>query len=49
MAGAQINVMMTEEEKRQFRIEAAKRDVSMSDLGSQLLNDWLDEHADNSE
>jgi len=49
MAGTQVNIKLTEEEKRRFRVEAAKRDISMSDLGSKLLNEWLDEHADNSE
>ena len=49
MAGERVAVSLTEEEKTRFRTEAARRDLSMSELGQELLRDWLDEHAQNRE
>jgi len=46
MAGERVAVSLTEDEKRAFRTEAARRDISMSELGQELLRDWLDEHAE---
>jgi hypothetical protein len=46
MAGSKVLVRLTEDEKRRFRVAAARRDTSMSNLGSQLLREWLDEHAE---
>jgi hypothetical protein len=46
MADEKIGVRLTEDEKRRFRMEAARRDTSMSELGQELLSDWLDENAE---
>lgn len=40
-----IKVAVTPAEKRRFRIEAARRDISMSQLGREMLSEWLDENA----
>lgn len=34
-----LAVGLTEEEKRRFRVEAAKRDISMSELAREILID----------
>jgi len=46
MAGNKVVVRLTDAEKRRFRVAAARRDTSMSSLGSQLLREWLDEHTE---
>lgn len=46
MTDERIAVKLTEREKRRFRMEAARRDLSMSELGADLLTEWLDEHAE---
>jgi plasmid stability protein len=38
-----LGVGLTEEEKKQFRVEAAKRDMSMSELARQILLKELEE------
>jgi hypothetical protein len=43
---AQVHVSLTEEEKRQIRTEAGKRDLSMSELGRDVLTDWLNERSE---
>lgn len=43
-----LGVGLTKEEKKRFRVEAAKRDMSMSELARQILLDGLEEmDADN--
>jgi len=34
---------ITEEKKRQFRVEAAKRDMNMSELLREIIDEFLDE------
>jgi hypothetical protein len=46
MPDSEVSVSLTEHEKRQIRLEAARRDTSMSQLGRGILRDWLDDHAD---
>jgi plasmid stability protein len=46
MAGEKVLVRLSEDEKRRFRVAAARRDTSMSALGSELLREWLDENAE---
>jgi len=38
-----LGVGLTKEEKKQFRIEAAKRDMSMSELAREILLSRLEE------
>lgn len=45
MSDKRINIAMTEDEKRRFRMEAARRETSMSELGRKLLSEWLEENA----
>ena len=41
-----ITVGLTPEEKRQIRAEAGRQDKSMSELGRDVLTEWLAENAD---
>lgn len=41
-----LGVGLTKAEKQQFRIEAAKRDMSMSELARQIILESLDEMDD---
>jgi len=43
-----VHVSLTEEEKRAIRTEAGKRDVSMSELGRDVLTSWLNEEEESS-
>jgi hypothetical protein len=38
-----LGVGLTKEEKQRFRVEAAKRDMSMSELARRILLEELDE------
>lgn len=40
---AKLGVGLTKAEKQRFRVEAAKRDMSMSELAREILLDALDE------
>lgn len=41
--GERIATSLTESEKRDFRVEAAKRDMDMSELLRELVYDFLEE------
>ena len=43
---ARVAVNLNPETKRKIRIEAAKRDMSMSDLSREVLRDWVEEQED---
>lgn len=39
-----VSISLTPEEKRRIRREAGSRDLSMSELGREVLTGWLDEN-----
>jgi plasmid stability protein len=41
-----LGVGLTEDEKKRFRVEAAKRDMSMSELAREILLEGLEEMDD---
>jgi len=45
MADKIITVGLTPREKRQIRAEAGRRDKSMSELGREVLIEWLEEQS----
>jgi len=42
-----IQVGLDEETKRELRVEAARRDMSMSKLACEVLEEWIEEQAEN--
>lgn len=38
-----VAVRLPEERKKMLRIEAAKRDTTMAEIGRDLIEDWLEE------
>lgn len=44
MADEAVHISLTEEEKRRFRMEAGRQDLSMSEFGRQVLTEWIDEN-----
>lgn len=43
---SRLGVRLDSETKRQIRIEAAKRDLSMSELSREVIEDWVEEQTD---
>jgi len=41
----QIHVSVSPETKQRFRVAAAERGVSMSDLGREIIKDWIETQA----
>ena len=44
MGDEAIHVSLSKDEKQEIRVEAARRDMSMSEFGREILSDWLDEN-----